>query len=181
MAKAASLTDFTNFHGMLASPAASLRCIAAFAGAAVIFMPSNYKLKGISAYNYTNLTLMLYYSLVVSSFTGLSTLLGLTHFIRAEESLEKGVQGADSLVTPDITAFLQKSAGLSGVGELKVVRWFEYKFVVPGVHVHMFHVADSRLAEGKVHLVEIFDKDTLIPHIYAAVAAAACAAWLLFV
>ncbi|KAJ3406031.1 hypothetical protein CcCBS67573_g01187 [Chytriomyces confervae] len=179
MAKAASLTDFTNFHGMLASPAASLRCIAAFKGAAVIFMPSNYKLKGISAYNYTNLTLTLYYSLVVFSFTGLSTLLGLTHFVRAEEALEKGVQGADTLVTPDIIAFLQASPRLSGVvGELKVVRWFEYRFVVPGVKVHMFHVADSRLAEGKVHLVEIFDKDTLIPYIYAAIAA--CAAWMWF-
>ncbi|KAJ1421726.1 hypothetical protein B484DRAFT_399344 [Ochromonadaceae sp. CCMP2298] len=155
----ALLPEFTRFHGMLCGPSASQRCIDAFDGR-ILFMPSNYKKRGIAAYEERGLNLLTYYSLVLSSLTGLSSLLCATTTITAEEDMA-GI--SDPIVTADITNYL---------GTSLIVRRFEYHFWLPGIRVKMWHL----LADGKLTLLEIYQPlDQLYAMGAVAFTAAACA------
>ncbi len=149
------MSEFINFHGMLISPASAMRCVASINGV-VLFMPSNYKERGISAYQVTYLTTITYYLLVLFSFTGLSTTLQMTDFLESAEDLQKGLASPE--VTEDIIAFVAKQASLPA-SDLKVIRRFSFHFRLPGFKVKMFHLSDGR-SSGKLHLVEIYHPPT---------------------
>jgi len=107
-----SLSDFTNFHGMLCGIGAARRCIAAFDGR-ILFLPDHYNRETLHCYDYTTrraaadqqddgtaaghpkaaaaplpLSVASYYFLVAASLTGLSSLCGWTKCLEAEEFLQ---------------------------------------------------------------------------------------------
>jgi hypothetical protein len=131
------------------SPAASMRCIKSFDK--VLFMPYYYKKVGIAYFDCTKiLNLLTYYLLVWASFTGLSTLLGLTKTMCTKENMEKGLDESEIVdITEDILSYLNYSSSK----DCKVVRKFEYKFRIPLIHVKMYHIIGN---DNKLHLVEIF-------------------------
>jgi hypothetical protein len=151
-ANMASMNEFINFHGMLTSPSSAMRCVSSINGV-ILFMPSNYKDRGISAYQVTNLSTITYYLLVIFSFTGLSTKLQMTEFLESTEDLDKGLNSPE--VTDDIIAFISEQSDIPAT-ELKVIRRFSYNFTLPGLKVKMFHLSDCR-PNGKLHLVEIYN------------------------
>jgi len=101
------------FHGMVCSPSTAQKCIHSFVSnhnttllnkdrqqkkpndknnrnsigsGSILFLPSNYSNDEIHVYDCCHtLTIVTYYALVLLSFTGLSTLLGLTDIICSEE------------------------------------------------------------------------------------------------
>ena len=148
----ASMSEFIDFHGMLISPSSAMRCVAAINGI-ILFMPSNYKERGISAFQVTNLSTFLYYLLVLFSFTGLSTKLQMTEFLESEEDLQRGLISPE--VTEDIIAFISERSNIQGA-DLKVIRRFSYNFILPAIRVKMFHLSDGH-PNGKLHLVEIYN------------------------
>ena len=155
MTKALSSTHkmFTNFHGMLCNPMSANRCIKAFNGT-ILFMPSNYKEKGIANYHTTNLNLVTYYLLVLWSLTGLSTLLRMTDFIETKEDLKNGLVSPE--ITKDIVTYINQE---SGSERLTVIRRYAFYFRLCGVRVKMFHLQSSDKAD-KLHLVEIYEPIT---------------------
>ncbi|KAJ3305612.1 hypothetical protein HDV03_001257 [Kappamyces sp. JEL0829] len=167
MATPATFAEFTAYHGMLSPPAASRRCTAAFDGT-VVFMPSNYRERGIAHYDWTGYYTLTYYALVLASLTGLSTLLGCTNTVAATESLDSTVPSKEIL--SDILEYLAAKQGCQP-SDLCMIRRFHFRFRLPGINVKMFHVRDK--SHGPLHLVEIYEKDTLLPYIYAALAVAA--------
>lgn len=145
----ASLEDFSNFHSMVCNPNASQRCINAFES--VVFMPRFYKKIGIAYFDFTRvLNLFTYYWLVWISFTGISTLLGLTKTICTTENMDKGLSPTE---VEDITDEIVNYLKYASKKDCKVVRKFEYYFKIPQIHVKMFHVLGN---DNKLHLVEIF-------------------------
>mmetsp|Transcript_14829 Transcript_14829/g.33352 ORF Transcript_14829/g.33352 Transcript_14829/m.33352 type:complete len:155 (+) Transcript_14829:390-854(+) len=115
--------------------------------------------KGIAAFEVLvpDLNLLTYYSLVLFSLTGLSSLLGATITIAAEEDM------AGIIITTDITHYL---------GTTVIVRRFKYHFLLPGIRVKMWHL----LADGKLTLLEIYQPlDQLYAMGAVAFTAAACA------
>jgi hypothetical protein len=99
-------------------------------------MPHDYQKKGIATYEVIGsgsrgLNIFTYYSLVLSSLTGLSTLLGATTTITSEEDLG-GI--TDPTVTPDITDYLyphHPGHTQSQAPHTLIIRRFEYHFKVP--------------------------------------------------
>mmetsp|Transcript_28281 Transcript_28281/g.44114 ORF Transcript_28281/g.44114 Transcript_28281/m.44114 type:complete len:152 (+) Transcript_28281:749-1204(+) len=104
MALGPSLTDYTNFHGMLIRPRKAQACIQSFKGC-ILFMPSDYgrdsatfPLQDWSPFEVRSLNLWSYFALVFFSLTGLSTLLNFTKTLDARESdLEGRWSGEDPL------------------------------------------------------------------------------------
>ena len=96
------LETYYRFHGMLIGPSAARECCDSFARGTILFMPSSYRLgendeRGksragarLSRWDASGVTVSRYFLLVVLSFTGLSTLLGLTETIDARELRERG-------------------------------------------------------------------------------------------
>jgi len=103
-----SLHQFQCFHGMYCSPSTAQKCIQCFvtrnekshtskqrpegsstnsvAGGSILFLPSEHTDNEIHLYEcYRTLNICSYYALVLASFTGLSTILGLTKVICSEE------------------------------------------------------------------------------------------------
>jgi len=116
--------------------------------------------KGIAAFEVLvpDLNLLTYYSLVLFSLTGLSSLLGATITIAAEEDM------AGIIITTDITHYL---------GTTVIVRRFKYHFLLPGIRVKMWHL---RGADGKLTLLERYESLDVRPYaMWAAVGACACA------
>mmetsp|Transcript_12397 Transcript_12397/g.15702 ORF Transcript_12397/g.15702 Transcript_12397/m.15702 type:complete len:245 (-) Transcript_12397:104-838(-) len=101
-----SLKEFDNFHSMVCQPKAAQRCVDEFKSknGCILFMPTSYcstrnrddkKSRDIIA-NYDGsilLNLLSYYALVVASFTGLCTLLGMTDTVEMEEYSGQGDRG----------------------------------------------------------------------------------------
>ena len=148
--------EFTTFHGMLCNPMSANRCIKAFNGT-ILFMPSNYKEKGIATYHTTNLNLVTYYLLVLWSLTGLSTLLRMTHFIETKEDLKNGLISPE--ITEDIVTYINQESGSDQGNQLTVIRRYAFYFRLCGVRVKMFHLQSSDKAD-KLHLVEIYEPIT---------------------
>jgi hypothetical protein len=97
------LETYYRFHGMLIGPSAARECCDSFARGTILFMPSSYRLgendeRGksragaaatrLSRWDASGVTVSRYFLLVLLSFTGLSTLLGLTETIDARELRE---------------------------------------------------------------------------------------------
>ena len=114
-------------------------------------MPHDYRLKGIQHYYYPSISVIGYYALVLSSLTGLSTLLNWTSFSHAEENMD-GVRECDD-ITDDIKIFINKQDPASCI----TIRKFEYNFFLPGIQVKMFHVLEN----NRLHLVEIYHQNKL--------------------
>jgi hypothetical protein len=103
---APSLTDYTNFHGMLCHVETARRCLTSFNGVALFADQSFYNLhtgdttaSSFASVDYNNeklfplgLTVMNYYLLVLFSLTGPCTLCGQTRVLRAEEGLNEMFQ-----------------------------------------------------------------------------------------
>ena len=159
-----TLYRFNAFHGMLCSPGDAAKCISDLSGG-ILFMPSDYKKKGVRNYLCGTLNLWTYYGLVVSSFTGLSTLLSLTETIAVEENFTDGLSCPEIENDPDIYDALMSSE-CTGRTHPKVVRMFSYRFVLPMINVKMFHIIDDDKPE-KLHLVEIYQKENRLNSIYA--------------
>jgi hypothetical protein len=101
--QAATLADFIHFHGMLCAPRTAQRCIQAFQGASVLFLPHTYT-RPLERFDYNNsnsraiqfnpfqkLTLVTYYLLVWCSGTGLASWFGQTQCLVAEEFVDEPV------------------------------------------------------------------------------------------
>ena len=116
----ASMKEFINFHGMLISPSSASRCVSSIDGV-VLFMPTNYRDRGIAAFDVTYLNTLTYYLLVIFSLTGLSTALRLTDFLEAAENLRDGLESPE--VTADILAYVAARSG-AHAADLRVVRRF---------------------------------------------------------
>jgi len=135
-----------------------------------LFLPSNYSDDEIHLYDFCHsLTIVTYYALVLLSFTGLSTLLGLTETICSDEYVkEKPIVGTsntnnESLLssTLDPTIYVRKSVldhlhnhvltqrmdnteeeeeEDSTTMHLALKRKFEYNFRLIGLNVIMLHI-----------------------------------------
>ena len=147
---AASMTEFVRFHSMLVFPWSATRCVASIDGV-VLFMPKNYKERGIAMYHVKSLNTWGYYLLVLFSLTGFSTALGMTEFLETSENFEKGLESPE--VTEDIKDFVAQQSSTQ-LCALRVVRRFSFNFRITGLKVKMFHLSD---ADGKLHLVEIYE------------------------
>ena len=169
----ATMREFIQFHSMKVSPSSAMRCVQSIDGV-VLFMPSNYKVRGIAAYHVTILNTVTYYLLVLFSFTGFSTALNKTDFLETSEDLLNGLESPE--VTEDIRAFVAEKSNTQ-VASLKVIRRFSFNFHIPGLRVKMFHLSDGR-PDAKLHLVEIYQAPfpkwplaaVLLPILAAAVA-----------
>ena len=146
------MSEFVRFHSMLTFPWSAMRCVASVDGV-ILFMPTNYKERGIAAYHVSFLNTSVYYLLVLFSFTGISTALGMTEFLETSDNFEKGLESPE--VTEDIKAFVVQHSNAQ-LSSLKVIRRFSFNFRIPGMKVKMFHLSDGR-PEGKLHLVEIYE------------------------
>ncbi|KAJ1400938.1 hypothetical protein B484DRAFT_405883 [Ochromonadaceae sp. CCMP2298] len=121
----------------------------------VCWKERNRRLRGVVP----DLNPLTYFSLVLFSLTGLSSLLGAKITIAAEEDMA-GI--TDPIVTPDITHYL---------GTTVIVRRSEYHFWLPGIRVKMWHL---RGADGKLTLLEIYESLDQLYAMWAAVGVCAC-------
>jgi len=167
---AASLEDFTNFHGMLIAPSGATKCIDAFDGGSIIFMPSHYTQQNFRLFDVRTkaaLTVATYYLLVILSLTGLSTLLGLTDFRVAREvskdendETKTNNNGKDPMFVSEYNAalkvedyVLEHCKQYSQAKTIHLKRHFEYNFRLLGLEVVMLHYLCD---QGKLHLVEVY-------------------------
>ena len=97
-----------------------------------------------------------YYLLVLGTLTGLSTFLRLTEVVDASE-----VQDAIKVhkhplhPAPAVLAYLERRCG----SPCKIVRRFEYRFRLVGLHVIMLHFKSD---DGRLHLVEVYKTKKLM-------------------
>ncbi|KAG7351164.1 hypothetical protein IV203_010524 [Nitzschia inconspicua] len=95
LASAPSLTDYTNFHGMLCRVGTARRCIQSFDGVALFADQSTYHRNDhdLSSVDYKHKGILLglsvvnYYLLVLFSLTGACTLVGRTKFLAMQDGL----------------------------------------------------------------------------------------------
>ena len=165
---AGSMADFTRFHGMHCGIQTAQRCVSSFNGV-IIFSPSSYTMDSTSSFpmdstsSFPNaedvspfevrrkLTVARYYLLVLCTLTGLSTLIGLTKTIDASEG--SAAQAVTHPLHPDaqMLKYLERRAG----APVRLVRRFEFRFRLVGLHVVMLHyLSDS---DGRLHLVEVYE------------------------
>ena len=159
---AASLSDYSNFHGMFCRPATASRCVDSFAGGTILFMPSSYTEKTLPSYDCSAkgvLTPLSYYMLVLYSLTGLSTLLRLTVFRMARE-FPAETKADPSLMTSKYNSLLRVEPFVlehckrhTNAQSIHLKRRFEYKFKLVGLEVVMLHFFCD---QNKLHLVEVF-------------------------
>ena len=156
---APSLSDYRNFHGMHIGVPAARRCVQSFQRGTIIFSPATYidsmattfPDSGTSPYEVHSLTLTKYYFLVLSTLTGLSTLLGLTDVMDATECTGTDAKALDHPLhpSPPLLAYLERRCG----GAVTLARRFEYRFRLVGLQVIMLHY---RSDDGRLHLVEVY-------------------------
>ena len=181
------LQKFHHFHSMLCSPTTAYKCLTAFKSnrGCILLMPSSYlnKKDGIVKYDLSfSLNLLRYYLLVISSFTGLSTLLGLTDTIckfetdidvwplkrrklgQFEQSILKSKINPKIQIGDDVFRYIEnhivQDLGRHG-NEAPIItlkRKFEYCFHLTGLHVIMVHFESLHAGERSLHLVEVFCK-----------------------
>lgn len=146
---------------MVCGPVAATRCCGSFNG--ILFMPSDYAKRGVCSYYSKTVNVVTYYALVLASFTGISTLIGSTDTLAVEENLKEGLGGS-----PDLTKEIMSC--LSCSDNAKLIRRFHFHFYVPAINVQMFHVRDED--DGKLYLIEIYNKNSRLTQIYMVVAMA---------
>ena len=132
----------------------------------------------------SSLNLLTYFLLVVISFTGLSTMLGMTDFVDIREIDEKDqaavIAGGkveedgeialspllrserdprNIAVSVDALKYVAKKSNIDELSEFRVVRRFEYDFRLVGVNVIMIHMMSPAKVEGgskPLHLIEVY-------------------------
>ena len=158
---AASLKDFTHFHGMLCRPATAHGCIASFDGQ-VLFAPAGYTPSTLQQFEYNSglsvsrLNVHTYYFLVLVSLTGLTTLFSQTECLVAKEE-ETAIRPTEAFastfhpelrVEPFVWKYLAPSKEI-----ITLNRHFEYAFGgLFSIKVIMLHVR----CNDKLHLVEVY-------------------------
>ena len=173
----ATATDYKNFHNMLISPWRAQRCIRDLNGV-VIFMPTEGtegffegsfifadsssmhtdkttgNLRRLAQYEGQYLNLLTYYLLVLVSFTGLSSLLGLTELIDFQENKDglKEPEKEYDVDTQSIQRYLMLRTNAKSV---KRIRRYEFDFKLPGIQVVMIHYLSEE--ENLLHLVEVYN------------------------
>jgi len=181
----ASTDEYDRFHRMIAGPFTAQRCIANLRknhGGCILFIPSELPspdeicLHDASAL----LNIFSYYALVFVSFTGISTLLGVTQTIDIQEfpftsgvpiwpsskcvdvDILKSEVETKVQVTDEILKYVQSHierqdySHHSGQVTLSLVRRYEYNFrLLGGLHVIMLHLVSSHCPET-LHLVEVY-------------------------
>lgn len=159
----ATLTDYTNFHGMMCRPSMAQRCIDSFSGT-ILFMPTDTCPTDIARYDCGNgiLNLWSYYLLVIFSLTGLSTLFKQTKFLVAETvPLQQVNLIDDETIVSKHNSVLKVDQNIlnyvvnqTNSSSLQLQRKFEYHFggLVP-VSVMMLHFVCNK---GLLHLVEVY-------------------------
>lgn len=185
--------DFIQFHGMLCSPRATRACIKAFNGK-ILFMPTNYEVtKGLAHYEVTGLNIFTYYGLVLQSFTGLSTLLGLTRVVKTLDSAARSSSSSGNSMASvslpeaewvdEITSEVQSyiitnhpasiTPTTSPPSTVIVRRKFEFYFGLPMIAVRMYHLYTPH--DDKLHLVEIYSLNRVVHHTLLAAGATTAA------
>lgn len=162
-----TMEEYTNFHGMVCSYKTAQRCIQSFEHGNILFLPSHYTKETLPNYDCSApgmTTPFSYFLLVILSFTGLSTLLGLTTFRIAEEYNDednddkKDKQSAvissnynsKLRVEPYVLEYCQQQTGASS---LRLKRRFEYHFHLISIEVVMLHFQCNL---DRLHLIEIY-------------------------
>eukprot|EP00929_Paragymnodinium_shiwhaense_P090207 TRINITY_DN50387_c0_g1_i1.p1 TRINITY_DN50387_c0_g1~~TRINITY_DN50387_c0_g1_i1.p1 ORF type:complete len:180 (-),score=27.05 TRINITY_DN50387_c0_g1_i1:387-926(-) len=155
----ASMLDYERFHGMLIGPAAARQCARSFDRGCILFMSSGYDDARLEKYEVKPpLTLFTYYCLVLWSFTGLSALLKLrtTRDVREGQDLSVADGPKQLRMTPRVLDFVKK-AGAS-VHMPRIIRRFEFRFWIPGLHVAMYHLlTTAEDGSQALHLVEVYE------------------------
>lgn len=152
-----SLHQFQCFHGMHCSPSTAQKCIQCFvqrddnthanrnslegsstnsiAGGSILFLPSEHTDDEIHLCEcHRTLNIFTYYALVLSSFTGLSTILGLTKIICCEEYSQgrKIASGSINQTPPQHDDVDDHEASLQYVQDYKLLLSSE---IDPSIHV----------------------------------------------
>jgi hypothetical protein len=157
---------------MLCSPATAQRAIDGLSEGRALFIPMGY-MGDLQLVDYggpgrlgpiewpKRLNLISYYLLVIYSLTGLSTLLGLTRTLVAEEcnlplQIDKGFQSKyhpNLQVKPDMLAYLVSEAGGDKSSGVVLKRHFAYSFggLAP-IDVIMLHIE----CNNKLSLLEVY-------------------------
>ena len=191
---AASLQDFVNFHGMLCRPSTARHCVNEFRGGTVLFMPNDYGTVSPTTTNLESrirsydcslsLTTSSYYALVLVTFTGLMTCLGLTKFLVGREKRETiassnrrvtAESNPDLVIQPGVFDYIAKAQGLSSATtNFFVKRRFEYNFggLLSVMMIHLGHelkessdVVSS--GDSQTHLVEVYRiQPTILRFVY---------------
>lgn len=180
-----TLAQYHAYHSMVCSPSTARQCGDSFqtSGGTIIFMPAG-TVPALSD-STTTLNVLTYYLLVVISFTGLSTLLGMTDFVDAREMDEKDQAvviacGTENEKDEEITLsplmrsvrdptnvtlsidalrYVAKQSSVDELSELRIIRRFEYDFRLVGVNVIMIHLMSPAKVEGRprpLHLIEVY-------------------------
>jgi len=164
------LNDYYRFHGMLCPFGAAHRCIQTFDGI-VLFMPATYDPRSFDSaatlpHEVKNLTTLTYYLLVLSSFTGLCSMLCLTETMdaRAGADLAPPHKSPHPLaIHPNVLSCLKQRNRRS---DIRLVRRFEFRFRLLGLWVCMHHYLTtdsttnpSTSCEGELNLVEVYTFD----------------------
>lgn len=151
---------------MVCSPRVAQRCIESFTGH-ILFLPSHYDSTNLERYEYGQskpkswrVGVVCYYMLVLCSLTGLSTLLGMTQTLVAQEQLDP-IDVSKSLAA-DFCEHLVVDTHVwryLGGQELALRRHFEFRFG-NFCAVVMYHVQDR--TNGKWHLVEVYQLENVL-------------------
>ena len=179
------LQKFHHFHSMVCSPNTAHKCITAFKSnrGCILFMPYSYldEIDDIVKYDASISTnLLSYYLLVISSFTGISTLLGLTDTVdkfetdidvwplkrrkpdEFESSILKSKLDPRMEICDDVFKYIEneifqdwgRDENEAPIFTLK--RKFEYRFRLVGLNVIMVHFESLYAEETRLHLVEVY-------------------------
>jgi hypothetical protein len=174
------LGEYQRYHGMLIAPAAAHRCTRSFDHGTILFCPSGgfdaALLKRLATrssgtrtcaklpflpwlINRRTLSVVVYYLLVLLSLTGLSALLGLRQDLDAREGRDLPLTlGPPQLRVPRLALDYIATVGGAAPGTRpRMVRRFEYRFQLPGIHVAMYHfVTTGSDGRERLHLVESY-------------------------
>ena len=153
----ATLEDYKHFHGMLCRPETAQRCIESFSGS-ILFLPQDYNSPDDYDFTPPYLTVVTYYLLVLLSFTGLSSLFGMTRVHCAEEyatpmivtSAVSSQSDSSLVVRDDCWEYIHKKFDCQ---TLRLSRRLEYEFLLGNLSVVMFHLVCEN---HRLHLVEVY-------------------------
>ena len=157
---------YSAFHGMLCGPAIAARCVDSFNGT-ILFMPSTYEPDKFRnhrerlPHEVKSLTLLKYYALVLFSLTGLCSMLRQTETLDANEDAAALAASDDCGANRDHPLRVHPiviHALASRHGSAQLVRRFEYRFRLLGLHVCMYHFRGrvDGSQQDSLSLVEVF-------------------------
>ena len=182
----ASLDEYSAFHGMFCRWSPSVRCIESFDGSFLFADYQTYEKSGkdLASVDFNRhpfkFNVVLYYLLVLYSFTGLCTLLGQTKCTCQKPEKQRFTLGNEKYihsefhkelrVTPEAIDYIlersQAASSSTSAPELLLTQRFEYEFGTY-LSVMMLHFTCSA---GQKHLVEVYNcRIPLIGYVASAV------------